>query len=207
VAQAATGILSRCTGRRPYHDGREGREDHENTPKNAFELRGLRDHRALARDSPFVRWPVESYRLTLPARYSIPRSVATFSSRLSAILMTVVLAGGHVAVAGWMATPDARMACCADGGACPMHESDSHAADSTRVITQAEADSCCAASEQAGSAASESVFVLSVSLASVSSPISFVLPAAPSRPDAWRALEPVPGAHVPRHLLLSVLLV
>src|SRR5688572_1798613 len=65
--------------------------------------------------------------------------------RFPALVLTLALASGNVAVcAGWAATPEARMACCTDDGACPMHTSES---GSSRSISQAEADSCCASSE------------------------------------------------------------
>jgi hypothetical protein len=109
--------------------------------------------------------------------------------------------------AGWLATPEARMACCADGQTCPMHKSDADDTASARVISQAEADSCCAASEKDSSAPSPSTFVLNVSLAIVPSPVHMVVAATAVQPDAWRTLTPLPTTHVPKHLLLSVFLV
>jgi hypothetical protein len=125
--------------------------------------------------------------------------------RLPALLLTLALSASHAALcAGWLATPQARMACCSMDGACPMHKSDSTDWRS-RAVTQAEADSCCAASEQENSAPSASVSAFSVSFSPVFS--RPVLPTAVAQPRAWRMLVPVPAAHVPKHLLLSVFLV
>jgi hypothetical protein len=98
------------------------------------------------------------------------------------------------------------MACCSDG-ACPMHASGSHEASSARAVSQADADGCCAASERDDSVPSSSAIVLFAPLALTLSPVPPVLPEVLSVPDAWRTLVPVPRAHVPKHLLLSVLVV
>lgn len=122
--------------------------------------------------------------------------------------MILALAASNVAVcAGWLATPEARMACCSEGGSCPMHKAGSDDSGSARVITQAEADSCCAASEQHDSGPSSSIFVLSVSLAIIPSPVPFVSAITTVQPDIWRRIVPVPGARLATHLRLSVLLV
>jgi hypothetical protein len=87
-----------------------------------------------------------------------------------------------------------------------MH-ADSDDSTSRRVITQAEADRCCATSERDDSAPSESSFVLAASLGFVVSPVPPVLPEA-AIARAWnRTFAPLPPTHVPKHLLLSVLLV
>jgi hypothetical protein len=117
----------------------------------------------------------------------------------------LALAAGNAAVcAGWMPTPEARMACCSD--TCPMHESDSGQSGSGRAVTQAEADSCCAESERDDAAPSASVFVLTVPLAALTGPVPFVIPDFAAS-EAWRTHVPVPGTRVAKHLLLSVLLV
>lgn len=127
-----------------------------------------------------------------------------FSQQCSAVTLILALLSGHVAVCGgWAATPEARMACCGEG-ACPMHESDSPNPGSKTLVTQSEADSCCAASEQGDSTPSASASVFSVSLGVVPSPVaSLVL----SQPHPWRLLVPLPGTNVPSHFLRSVLLV
>jgi hypothetical protein len=88
-----------------------------------------------------------------------------------------------------------------------MHKSEAGDDGSKRVVSQAEADHCCASSELDASAPSSAVFVLSVVLAVVPSPVPFTVPDVGSAIDAWRTLVPIPATHVPKHLLLSVILV
>lgn len=136
------------------------------------------------------------------------RTVLNFGRRGSALLLTLALATSNVGLcAGWMATREARMACCSESEACPMHKSDSHDSSSKRAVSQAEADTCCAASEQDDSAPSSSSFVSGVSLGVVHGPVPVLLPEASRQTDAWRTSVPVLCSHVPKHLLLSVLLV
>jgi hypothetical protein len=124
-------------------------------------------------------------------------------SRLAALALATVLSVGNVAVcAGWAATPEARMACCVGSSDCPMHAG-GH--DHGRM-TQAEADSCCAASETDRSQSSP------LTLAALSVPP--VLPwTVAVLTDAARSslrADPVAPPHLnqrARHLLLSVLLV
>ena len=132
--------------------------------------------------------------------------VLLFTRRIAtAALIFLLSAGGSALCAGWEATPQARMACCTDDGACPMHKSE--ASGSTRVVSQAEADSCCAASERGDSTPSASSFVPVVSLGPVVGSIAvFALPARFSF-EAWRAVVHLPGSQVPKHLLLSVFLI
>ena len=119
----------------------------------------------------------------------------------------LALAAGQAGVcAGWMATHEARMACCSDDGPCPMHRSESEDGP-TRVVTQAEADRCCAASEHEDSTPSQSNAAFFVTLAVALSPIPGLLPAPEAHADIWRASVPIPASHVPKHLLLSVFLV
>jgi hypothetical protein len=137
-----------------------------------------------------------------------PRRVLSFGRRLSAVFLALALVAGQAGVcAGWMSTPEARMACCSEDGPCPMHKSDSEDDESKRVVSQAEADRCCAASEQENSAPSPTGPAFSVTLAVALSPIPGVLPAPEAHADIWRASVPIPIGHVPKHLLLSVFLV
>src|SRR5687767_13879136 len=74
--------------------------------------------------------------------------VATLSRRMFALTLMLSLAAGNLAVCeGWAPTPEARMACCENETACPMHKSDSTEPQPHRAMSQAQADSCCAASE------------------------------------------------------------
>ena len=67
------------------------------------------------------------------------------------------------------------MACCAEANACPMHKSDSPDSDSQRVISQAQADSCCLSSERQEPGPSTPTFAVTISLAVLGPAI--VLPA------------------------------
>ncbi len=140
---------------------------------------------------------------------SILRSVPIVIRRLSAVLLAAGLLAGDAAVcAGWLATPEARMACCSEGHECPMHKGDSHSSGSARVLTQAQADSCCASAEGQNSNQSTPSFVTAITAAVLG--VGVVLPAkvpALVLSDAWRTSVPIPIAQVPKHVLLSVFLV
>jgi hypothetical protein len=129
--------------------------------------------------------------------------------RLSAVAIMLALGAGNAAVcAGWLPTPEARMACCTEGAPCPMHKGESSRSGSARVITQAQADSCCASSERDSSSQSNPTFVASITQAVLGTGV--ILPAiVPARvlSDAWRAVAPLPTTPVPIHVLLSVFLV
>jgi hypothetical protein len=129
--------------------------------------------------------------------------------RFAALALTFGLVAGNAAVcAGWLATPEARMACCAEGVECPMHKGDSHRTGSARLVTQAQADSCCAAAEGQNSNQSNPSFGTAITVAVLG--VGVVLP--PNVPalvlsDAWRTSAPIPITPVPKHVLLSVFLV
>jgi hypothetical protein len=125
------------------------------------------------------------------------------------VVLAMALAAANGAVcAGWLATPEARMACCSEGGECPMHKGDSHRSGSERALTQAQADSCCASSERENSSQSSPTFAPAITAAVLG--VGIVVPA--NVPvlvlsDAWRTSTPIPIAPVPKHVLLSVFLV
>ncbi|MEQ1911242.1 MAG: hypothetical protein ABMA15_20655 [Vicinamibacterales bacterium] len=129
--------------------------------------------------------------------------------RLAALALTFGLMAGNAAIcAGWMPTPEERMACCADGVECPMHKGDSHRSASERVLTQAQADNCCASAEGQNSNQSNPSFVTAITAAVLG--VGVVLPAnvpALVLSDAWRTSAPIPIAPVPKYVLLSVFLV
>jgi hypothetical protein len=129
--------------------------------------------------------------------------------RLAALALTLALMAGNAAIcAGWQPTPEARMACCTDGGACPMHKGDSHRSGSERVLTQVQADNCCASSERENSNQSNPSSVPAITGAVLGAGI--VLPTSVPAlvlSDAWRTSAPLPVAAVPKHVLLSVFLV
>lgn len=136
-----------------------------------------------------------------------PRGVLSFARRLSAVFLALALVAGQAGVcAGWMPTPEARMACCSEDGPCPMHKSESEDGP-TRVVTQAEADRCCAASEHEDSTPSQSNAAFFVTLAVALIPVPGLLPAPEAHAEIWRASVPIPTGHVPKHVLLSVFLV
>jgi hypothetical protein len=138
-----------------------------------------------------------------------PRQVVRLVQRLAALALTFGLMAGNAGIcAGWMPTPEARMACCADGGECPMHKGDSHRSGSGRVLTQVQSDSCCASAEGRHSNQSNLSFVTAITAAVLG--VGVVLPAnvpALVLSDAWRTSAPIPIAPVPKHVLLSVFLV
>lgn len=137
-----------------------------------------------------------------------PRDVVSLIRRLTALTSVLTLCVGSVAVcAGWRATPEARMACCRDEASCPMHKSESHGSRSKHHVTQAQADNCCAGSERNDSATTRTSFVASGIVALVPATIPLVaIPAVPAVQE-WRALVPLRVSAVPKHLLLSVILV
>jgi hypothetical protein len=98
------------------------------------------------------------------------------------------------------------MACCVDES-CPMHK-ESHDSGSGRVVTQQQADSCCAASDHKPSRGSSELQIETISSAALGG--GMLLPASVPAlvlSDAWRTVLPVPSTPVPKHLLLSVFLV
>lgn len=145
--------------------------------------------------------------MTVAEGSSILEGVVSIARRLPVAFLALALAVGQTGLcAGWMPTPEARMACCSGGGLCPMHGPESNDNTPTRTVTQADADRCCAASEGDDSAPSPSSFVFAAALAIVLSPV----PTAPE-PDRHASLPrpsaPLPASHVPRHVLHSVFLV
>ena len=128
--------------------------------------------------------------------------------RLAALALTFALVAGNAAICtGWKPTPEARMACCADGCECPMHKGDSHGSGSERVLTQAQADSCCASSESKNSNLFSPTFVTAFTAVRGD---GIILPAnvpALVLSDGWRTSAPIHIEPVPKHVLLSVFLV
>jgi hypothetical protein len=129
--------------------------------------------------------------------------------RVSTVLLCLGLIAGNAGVcAGWAATAEERMACCTESGECPMHKRQPHESGSHSVVTQAQADACCAASERDHSNSSNPAVVTVMSARVLG--VGVVLPAiTPSLvlTDGWRTGAPVPIPPVPRHVLLTVFLV
>lgn len=131
----------------------------------------------------------------------------TFAHRLASLATLIALLGGNAGLcADWDARPEARMTCCSEAGACPMHKSDRHGSGSRTMASQADADRCCAVSGRGSSPSSTSD--LTSALAGIP-PATVLLTAALIPPPApiRHARAAVPVSPVPKHLLLSVLLV
>jgi hypothetical protein len=128
--------------------------------------------------------------------------------QFAAVAGVLTLCIGNLAVcAGWQATPEARMACCTNGTSCPMHKPQSAGGGSQRVISQAQADNCCAAaSTSAQSSVASSTYVLP-NVTALAAAIRFAIPVPILPRQHLRTLVPLPASPVPKHLLLSVLLV
>jgi len=128
--------------------------------------------------------------------------------RLAALTAALTLCLGNLSVcAGWLASAAARMACCEDESTCPMHRSDTHGATPRHQLTQAQADTCCAAtSNRMQSSVAGTTFIMSnaIAMPAVVDPVVLVPVLAIQQ---WRTLAPVPLSPVPKHPLLSVLLV
>jgi hypothetical protein len=154
-------------------------------------------------------WPV-LHRIDTGAPPVHPKIVELLLRRVAAFAVVVTLgAAGWAECAGWQATPEARMACCSGTGDCPMHESTVPGSSPERVVTQAQADSCCAASDTGDSTPSAGAFSLSLSAALVTSTLSAWtrIAAPPASFDAWRTHVPLPVGQVSKHVLLSVFLI
>ena len=134
-----------------------------------------------------------------------PVGVRSLLRRVASVVCLLALAQSALAqCAGWQSTPEARMECCQDG-ACPMHRHESGA--SRTQITQATADDCCAQSPQRESSPSRLAFAATITLAVLQSLPSVILSPPPTTLITAPWETPSPAARVPKHLLLSVLLV
>ena len=131
----------------------------------------------------------------------------SLTRRIAAIAAVLTLSVGNLAVcAGWEATPAERMACCTDDARCPMHPA-SERSDATRVVSQVEADSCCAgASDRTQAPVAGFAFVLLHATSTLpSAPLAVAPPVFAL--EHWRTVVPLPETPVPKHLLFSVLIV
>jgi hypothetical protein len=112
--------------------------------------------------------------------------------------------GAMAQCAGWQSTPEARLDCCQDG-MCPLRHRE--ASTSRARLTQAAADDCCAQSQDQESGPSATVFASTMTLAVLAPLPPVVLSLAPAIRLSAPWETPSPPDHVPKHLLLSVLLV
>jgi hypothetical protein len=77
------------------------------------------------------------------------RHVRLLARRLAALALVAIAFIGDAAVCqGWSLTGEARLACCAGDDPCPMHGESAGGPESRRALSQSEADSCCAMSEE-----------------------------------------------------------
>lgn len=123
-----------------------------------------------------------------------------------AALAFVALQAGTICQ-GWQRTAEARMACCAEGGGCAMHEPATSEA-AAGVVTQADADRCCAASESDDSSAPSAAFAQSIPSAVLGTTApSLDVPPSGILEMRRRLIAPSPPGRVSKHVLLSVFLV
>jgi len=133
-----------------------------------------------------------------------PSGVGSSLRRVASFVCLLAFAQTAVAqCAGWQPTPESRRQCC-QGGACPMHHEDGA---SRMQITQAAADDCCAQSPQRESSPSRTAFAATITLAVLELLPPVVLTLAPVTLVSAPWETPSPPARVPKHLLLSVLVV
>ena len=121
----------------------------------------------------------------------------------AALLCILSLAGSRVIeCGGWQSSPAVRMACC-EGDSCPMHDDDPGSAP----LTQAHADSCCAASEQHQGERTPATLVFTPQLVALTGPVVEIVLTPTSLPDFWLSESPRRASSTPTHLRYSVLLV
>ena len=132
----------------------------------------------------------------------------TVFPRVLALALGLLLGAGNVfACEDLAATPEARMACCTEGGDCPMHQGES-SHRSGRTLTQGQADACCTVSgrDQSDQTSPSALAVISSAVLGsgviVRAPVPHLILS-----DGWRTAAPIPMAPVLRHVLLSVFLV
>ena len=170
---------------------------HEPTFAKAIGSLRLENHRSS------VVWRNTAFdTFTVPAH---PKDVRLVLRRLVAAVYLLAFAQSAWAqCAGWQATPEARRQCC-QSGACPLHHRED--SPSQTKLSQAAADDCCAKSQQHESSPSRTIYTSTVTFVVTQYPAQVILNLAPTALlDApWET--PSPPTHVPKHLLLSVLLV
>ncbi len=129
--------------------------------------------------------------------------------RIAASLLALALVAGDLSVcAGWMPAPETRLACCSHDAECSEPASTAHhSKHRTNAAPQPDADRCCAVSEHRDPAQPPAAAGVVISLTVVASPVSLNNQQTGSPSPAWRTVVPIPAGHVPKHLLLSVLLV
>jgi hypothetical protein len=126
--------------------------------------------------------------------------------RTAALLLVLALSvQGAAACGGWQASAQTRRACCQSGGGCANH--DAKPRHDGAAVNQASADSCCASSKAGTSGPSTSPYAATINIAVLVPVVVSLGPQAPARQHVERTLLPRAPDAIPRHLLLSVLLV
>ena len=127
---------------------------------------------------------------------------------VASVLVLVAILASHAGVVceGWRASAEARMACCAEGVDCGMHQS-AASTDAKGSRAQDAADQCCAASESDDSKAPKSTISIQSPAMALRLTMALMAPEA-SAPHAWHAQPGFsPPRHVPTHVLFSIFLV
>ena len=135
-----------------------------------------------------------------PTATTHPRDVQSVLRRAASVVCVLACALSAQCV-GWQPLPEARR----QAGACPLHHHEDGA--SLSHLTQAAGDDCCARGPRHESTPSGRAFASTITLAVLQPLPPVVLSLAPPTPLAapWETASP--PTHVPKHLLLSVLLV
>jgi hypothetical protein len=126
--------------------------------------------------------------------------------RIAVVLLVAgLLAGAWRPCAGWEATAEARMSCCVRNAACAMHKV---AKDGTAAaVTQAEADSCCAAAERPDGSQPSVTTVAPPTLTLLLGLFAEQPPVSAQWVDQHRPPPLLTSRQLPTHLLLSVFLI
>ena len=127
---------------------------------------------------------------------------------MAALVIIMTLPGGFFAEChGWLATPEARMACCANEQECPLHKAGLPSTGSNQPVSQSDADRCCATSEHGDSMPTAVKAGAVDGPALIPSSSSAVLAApAPWLPIVTQRVTGPPTSRS-RHVLLSVFLI
>ncbi|HTH02573.1 MAG TPA: hypothetical protein VL882_19995 [Vicinamibacterales bacterium] len=130
------------------------------------------------------------------------------AQRFAALSIIIAMILGSTAIcAGWAGSAEERLACCVEETGCPMHEPPVPHSHTSAGVTQAQADACCAASESRRSSPTTPHFTNIGSASLAASVPSFIMASPTALVPATRSIPARPPGSVPRHLLLSVLIV
>jgi hypothetical protein len=117
-----------------------------------------------------------------------------------------IIAGVWRPCAGWEATPEARLSCCVRKAMCPMHKPGRDRAAMT--VSQADADTCCAASDRPPTAPASVTLVAAPPVVPVLALFAEPPAIVPVTLADWHGPPPrLASRDLPRHLLLSVFLI